>query len=580
MITVMKNILNISAVFAALSLLASCEVLDGDNSFLAVHSESQTTLDTYFVSEAACRAATAPLYNKVWFDFNNNFGFGFMDGRANNVFAPWSAYIYPFVNLTETTSTENLYSAWQSLFVIVTQSDYTLNNLDKALSNGVSQAVVDECKAECRFMRGLAYWYLAMSWGNVPIIEDPQTIITNPAINTNPTEDVLAFAIRDMEYAAEKLPSSISQAGRVTSWSAKGMLARFYNTAAAFVRGDKGKTGSLGLSASQYYEKAKAAAADVIDNSPYALLENYEDLFKVQNNNNKEVLFALQWVPNTDYGTTNFTDAYLAPSSTVAGGRSAWGGSTYGAGELVKLFADRGDLIRLAATYMVDGYYYDYIRSDEGGYLVGSGTGSYDPETGDFVVVTKDDLTNGQSRYAWMKKGMVGSSFDTGGLATNQNSCFCNPLLRLADVMLHYCEAAIGESTSTADAKALTVFNDIRDRAGLDPVTEITVDGLWDERRCELALEYVAWPDFVRRAYYQEAWVLDFMKKQNRNCAFDYTYGEPFEWVTDDSGKITKVGSTEEHDPTPDRLLLPYPESELIKNQLLKADPVPYTFAQ
>ena len=163
----MKRILSIICLGTALLTFSACE------NWLDVQSESQTTLDTFFQSEDDCRNSTSPLYNKVWFDFNNNFGFGFMDGRANNVFGPWSAYIYPYVCLTETTSTANLYSAWQSLFVIVTQSDYTLNNLDRALEHGVSEDVINECKAECRFMRGIAYWYLAMSWGNVPIIEDP-----------------------------------------------------------------------------------------------------------------------------------------------------------------------------------------------------------------------------------------------------------------------------------------------------------------------------------------------------------------------------------------------------------------------
>ena len=565
----MKKIATIICLSAALAGLTACD------NWLEVNSESQTTLDTFFQSESDCRAATAPLYNKVWFGFNNNFGFGFMDGRANNIFAPWSDYIYPYVNLTENTSTANLYSAWQSMFVIVSQSDYTLNNLDRALENGVSESVVNECKGECRFMRGIAYWYLAMSWGNVPIIEDPQTLISNPTCNTNPIEDVLAFAIKDMEYAARVLPEKGYNTGRVTKWSAEGMLARFYNTAAAFVRGGKGKTGSLDKSADAYYAAAKAAALDVIQNSDRALLPNYEDLFKVQNNNNSEVLFSLQWVPNSDYGTTNFSDSYLALSSTVVGGRSAWGNATYGSGELVKLFADRNDIIRLKATYFTEGCYYDYIRSDEGGYLVGTGTGSYNAD-GDFVMVSKDEYSDIK---AWIKKGVVGSSEDTGGLATNQNSCFDTPLLRLADVMLHYVEACIATGSSTTDGVAVDVFNQIRRRAGLSEVSEITVDQLWDERRCELALEYVAWPDFVRRAYYQEDWVLNFMGSQNRNASFSYLFPtNTFEWETNDDGTIAKVGSKDEETPSASRLLLPYPESELIKNQLLKADPVPYNF--
>ena len=562
----MKKIFSILA-FAAALVATSCNYLD-------VKSESQTTLDTFFTSEADCRAATAPLYNKVWFDFNNNFGFGMMDGRANNVFAPWSAYIVYYVNFTETSSTDNLYSAWQSLFVVISQADYTLNNLSRALENGVDESIVNECKAECRFMRGLAYWYLAMCWGNVPIIEDPQTLINDPLCNTNPTEDVLAFAIKDMEFASVNLPEKPYASGRVTKWSALGMLARFYNTAAAFVRGGKGSTGSLGQSAESYYSLAKESAHKVIEQSGASLMANYEDLFKVQNNNNSEMLFSLQWVPNSDYGTTNFTDSYLAPSSTVVGGRSAWGNATYASGELVKLFDDRGDYIRMAATYFTTGCYYDYIRTDEGGYLVGTGTGSYDASTGDFVIKTADNL--GDSN-AWIKKGVVGCSADTGGLATNQNSCLNTSMLRLADVMLHYVEACIGSNDSTSDPDAVTYFNAIRERAGLAPVSgSVTLDGdagLWSERRCELAFENVTWADFVRRAYYHQSWVLDFLSKQNRNIGFTYDYMGTFEWGEN-------VGGKEENAPTADRLVLPYPEAELVQNPKLKDAPVPYEFTE
>ena len=150
--------------------------------------------------------------------------------------------------------------------------------------------------------------------------------------------------------------------------------------------------------------------------------------------------------------------------------------------------------------------------------------------------------------------------------------------------MLHYCEACIGEGTSTTDPVALDVFNRIRARAGLDAVSEITMDGdngLWNERRCELAIEYVAWPDFVRRAYYQQDWVLNYMGNQNRNASFSYKWAtNTFEWKLNDDGTIEKTGSNDEETPSASRLLLPYPESELIKNQLLKADPVPYTFSE
>ena len=73
--------------------------------------------------------------------------------------------------------------------------------------------------------------------------------------------------------------------------------------------------------------------------------------------------------------------------------------------------------------------------------------------------------------------------------------------------------------------------------------------------------------------------MLNYMGKQNRNSSYSYKWEtNTFEWETDDDGKIKKVGSNDEETPSASRLLLPYPESELVQNQNLKAEPVPYNF--
>lgn len=51
------------------------------------------------------------------------------DGRANNLTARWSAYIYPYTNFTETALSEGLEEAWGSLYSVVAQSNYAINNI-------------------------------------------------------------------------------------------------------------------------------------------------------------------------------------------------------------------------------------------------------------------------------------------------------------------------------------------------------------------------------------------------------------------------------------------------------------------
>ncbi len=117
-------------------------------------------------------------------------------------------------------------------------------------------------------------------------------------------------------------------------------------------------------------------------------------------------------------------------------------------------------------------------------------------------------------------------------------------------------------------------FNLVRQRAGIDPVGEITLPDIWDERRVELALEGQFWFDMVRRAYWDEAWVINYMNNQNRSRYYYYLSGtapNSFAWRDQTDGLKSNIATAE-------RLLLPYPATELVMNPLLREEPVPFDF--
>ena len=93
----------------------------GCDDFLDSENNSSITGENFYQSEEDFKAATAPLYNKVWFDFNDKFYFGLGDGRGFNLYAPYSDYVYPFSDLNESGLTGPLVSAWGSLYNVVQQ---------------------------------------------------------------------------------------------------------------------------------------------------------------------------------------------------------------------------------------------------------------------------------------------------------------------------------------------------------------------------------------------------------------------------------------------------------------------------
>ena len=584
-----KNI--IINLFGLLSILA----FSGCDDFLHVTSDTQKQASESFKTIADLRSATAFLYTQPWFEFNSN-SYQVLESRANNIDADGTSSTFlTYAMFAETSGTAGLIGMWNSLYNVITHSDYVIDQYaSTAQSNGLDETAVDACVAEARFMRATAYWYLAMTWHDVPIIDNPEQFILNPLIHSNRFEDVIQYAIYDLEYAAQKLPDTDSK-GRVTKFSAEGMLARVCLTAANYAMGNhfsgnylsRNEVGSNSELATKYFAKVKELTYNVIETSQYDLMEDYEDLFKVQNNNNKETLFGLQFIPgNTSYGFGNSRQDNLGAHADLTGGLNAWGGSIYGSYDLVHLYDLDGGLSRTRGNVFVASYNYSYLgtHTDAGSWTV-------------------------EKEKSNIKKFIVGSSKDTEGVAINGNTGLVTPIIRLAELYLMYTEASMGTADETTDAIAVGYYNDVRERAffmnksDFTPVSKVTRNDMFKERRMEFFMELLFWPDIVRRSFYDTDWVERYLNNElmledeytelTNYIWWAYTYNPSAYpngsgWdrsprtagvvpitAVHDMGSATYVHSPDAND---NIWALPYPETEASKNPLLNEEPVPYNF--
>jgi len=511
---------------------------------LDIEPNDQIAKENFFQSEQDFRAATAPLYNRVWFSFNDKFYFGLGDGRSYNLYAPFSDYIYPFSDLTETGLTGPLVEAWRSFYIVIQQSNNTIAAINES---AVDEEIKRQYIAEARFMRGVAYWYIASLWGDAIITTSQTEIINNPLINKSPRNDVFEFAIRDLEYAALYLPETAGQAGRLTRYASYGMISRVYLSYSGLSDGP-----NSGSRNAELLNLAKMAAAKAIEEGPYTLMPNYADLFKIENNNNSESMFALQWVPNGEYGVINPHQAYFALGSEITGDDAAWGYYTRASYDVLEEY-ERNDK-RRKATWMAAGDFYPEINKANGGYLV-----------------------DHENTYVNAKKGVVGSNKDNPAIS-RMNSGLNTYMLRLGEVYLNYAEAVLGNNASTSDPTALMYVNRLRERAGLQPKTTLTFEDILHERRVELALEGQFWYDLVRWSYYEQQEVINYIINQDRAVVPPFTYDAATNTVSIDDTRDAEnraVGTVDES-----IFLLPYPESEVVQNPLLRDAPVPYEFTE
>ena len=567
------KLLYIGAMVVAGLTFSSCS-----DDFLDQTNSHQLSQDAFFDSDEAVEKNIWPLYSYVWFDFNDKFYYGMGDGRANNITAQYSNYIYPYTNFTETSLSQGLSEAWAALYSVVDQSDNAVINIQTKSSSNVSQTAKEQCTAEARFMRGVAYWYIGSLWGCGVIYENPTQHVNNYVIPANPRTDVIEYAIRDLEYAAKYLPASQTGAGRVTKYSAYGMLSRVYLTMAGLTtegqyNGSNVQTNFNSGQRNPYYlDLAKKAAAKVINESGAKLLDDYAALFNYNTiNNNSESLFQLQFMPGTGVGGAGQSMSRFLAWSTMVADQNAWGGATYCSYDLFEEFSNYED--NTLGT-VID----DKVRRHNSVASYGESYPELSADPSDPYVygVTENPGNQGAN----IKKYVIGTKKVNGSSEPN-HSGINTYMLRLAEVYLNYVDATMGNSDQTNDPTALRYFNLIRQRAKVPTKNVVTYEDLRHEFRMEFAFEGLYWFQLLRRSYSHQQEVVNYLNNQNRNASYfdneTKTYKLSDNYVA--PGPDVDVATAAD-------LVLPMADADQTKDPLLKPDTngnvqtVPYEFGE
>jgi hypothetical protein len=542
---------------------ASCDFLEKEPSDRLVDEE-------FYKDEADLAALTGGLYNTAWFDFNRHFYHSVGDGFANNLWGPYDKYLAPFNNISDISSSGAVDEGWNSLYNVVNQASMMVKKINEYSASSIPDEVKNRYIGEARFMRGLAYWYLASCWGDVPIIEDNASIIMTPLVPKIKQEDVFKYAIADMEYAACTLPRTQNNAGRVTRYSALGMLSRFFLVYSGYKAAHDEQdpaTYNQKYRDATYLNYAKMCAFAVIKISGLSLQQNYKDLFTTDNNNNSESLFALQWVPGVyAYGTSNTHQNWLGYSTAIVAGQVAEGSDIYASADMIKSYSN--DDLRLHSTWFNYKDTYSEICKIYGG-----------------LTFDRTQNLSDMIYRANAKKGIVGS-YEDNGVSYENNSGLNTYMLRLAEVYLNYAEASLANTTDVLTSRTdngihdtkvkktpLDFFNEVYSRAhNGEKLTSVDMTTLLRERRLEFALEGRYWYDLLAWSYYDRSNTINYiLGDQNRTYQYYYRTQE-MRYEIDKTKTIGVVGVTSDNF----NFLLPYPESEVTQNPYLSGDAISY----
>ncbi|WP_158798537.1 RagB/SusD family nutrient uptake outer membrane protein [Pedobacter sp. L105] len=544
-----------AALIAVIALTAtSCK-----KSFFDGTPKDGITIDSFYQTNAQVAASTNALYTEPWFGWVGKSGLGITELSSGNA-RTYSSDVINFQDWTVTNVNFQLVGTWNSLFTVVAQANGVINNLPTKAAASITPSVLNNALGEAHLMRALAYFHLVRIFGNVPIIENYSDYITNYKVHTNLITDIYKFILLDLKFAEANCTKMVrsgssSAQGHVSSGSASALMAKVY----------------LYM---QDYPNARAEAEKVINSGEFKLYgadvggKTFNDLFKTANNNNEESVIALQWATNGQYGQGNPCQSLLAYTTTITGTGDGYGvlSPTY---DLLNLYSATDT--RRHATVMLPGDFYPEILQSTGGFTVGA------------------DVNSGGT-HSGVKKYVVGTPTDNGGVGGAQATANNTYMMRYADVYLIEAEAIMNGASTSTDPMALAAINKVRNRAGLpglteinrmystpnaayDPVSNPTApqtlihDDILEERRREFAFEHDTWYDLCRLDGYNTTAhpkAIALIKQQDRGTADNSTvpvhYG---------NGYLT---------PTNADFLLPIPATEVTANPLLAEPPVAYTF--
>lgn len=335
---------------------------------------------------------------------------------------------------------------WNQYYGIIKVANSALESLDEYAvyaTTDAQKATNRSYQGEVKFLRAYAYYRLVQAFGPVTILRsNTQTNLTRSTI-----EAVNKYMLEDLEYAynncPEVRPNEMAHIGAVSAYTAKALAAKVY------------------LNMGQY-DQVEKLTDDIINSRKFELYGDFYQLFKIPGKLCDESLFECQC---TDFGQGsgemvdadqwfNFQGPSLQGPSISVGG---WGFIGYS--DEFKAWAEsRNEDVRATTTFLV---------------------GGTTTPSGDFIKPQQNSIRTN----CWNGKAYTPTNQMTEGRTKYGSNNI--RVLRYADVLLMNAEAKVKLGKNGDEP-----FNEVRRRAHMPELTNVTFDQILDERRMELCCEW------------------------------------------------------------------------------------------
>ncbi|HEX8268441.1 MAG TPA: RagB/SusD family nutrient uptake outer membrane protein [Flavobacterium sp.] len=464
----MKTKINrVLAAFTMILVLISCS-----DEFIDVDPKGSVLEDNYYQTEAQAYSAMVAVYDilrKHSGGFENMIAMlnaGSDDHYAGGGGATDGTGIQSFSNYTIDPSTIPA-SFWNDFYQGIFRANKLLEKIPAIEMNEATKA---RFTAETRVLRAYYYFQLVTLYRDIPLITVPLPASEIYDVTQAPRAEVYTFIENELAQSLDDLPPTITnmetEAGRLTRGAAQALLGKVF----------------------LYQNKMDQAAAQLaeVNGVPggsnqygYELLDNFEDLWEVDNKFHSESILEVSHTNQSNTGWGN------------------WGSGSDEGNSLNVMVGPRG-YSRPAGSTAPDyaaGWSFSVVTADLHNAMLG------DPRYDATILDMNTLVANGQASYTpgyqdtgyFLKKFMpTNADVTTGGGDAVLNYRQNTYIIRLADTYLMEAEALGGTG-----ARAQALLDAVRARVGL-PSVPVSLNAIYNERRLELAGEGHRWMDLVR----------------------------------------------------------------------------------
>lgn len=406
------------------------------------------------------------------YGWETDYSIYYMDAVSDNVYSQfyWEGY-QDYGNGTVTPADGNVSKRWN--YITIQRCNWFLENVD---ATPMDETLKEQYKGEARFLRAYQYFIMSQLYGDVPLVTSSISAEDANVVTRTAAADVRSFIVKELDTISNVLPQSYSgsDVGRITKGAALALKARI-----------------------ELFDGDYAAAATDYQNVMglgYSLYPSYEDLFRIANENNSEVILDVQykendfsnWLPGVMTTSSQGGWSSLDPTQSIVDAYEMSNGKTIddptSGYDPNNPYKNRDPRLKASIVYpgeLYEGFYYNSI----------------DPNSADYF--------NGDnnSKTGYLEKKFISH------MSEDYNDMWNTGLnvivIRYAEVLLGYAEAKI--ELGQIDGSVYDAIDAVRTRAGM-PVVDRTVYNnqstlrtlVRRERRVELAFEGLRWFDIQR----------------------------------------------------------------------------------